>query len=86
MFRYDTDYTEADWRHEADAAELAMLDADARDMQEYPAPLSAMESANSKRYLAWGLDFADEAGPIGMTLERRQSVTQVKIERRKVAA
>lgn len=66
MFFYDNEYTEADWRHEADAQELAMLDADARDMQEYPAPLSAMESAESKRYLAWGPDFADDAGPIGI--------------------
>lgn len=66
MFYYNTEYTELDHQHEADAAELAMLDADARDMQEYPAPLSVMESAESKRYLAWGSEFADEAGPIGM--------------------
>ncbi len=76
MFRYDDDYTEADYRHEADAQELAMLDADARDMQEYPAPLSVMESAAAKRYLAWGPEFADDAGPIGMTstpaTERKQ--------------
>lgn len=38
MFRYDPDYTESDWRHEADARELAELDADRRDMQEYPPP------------------------------------------------
>lgn len=38
MFTYDNDYTESDWRHEADARELAELDADRRDMQEYPAP------------------------------------------------
>lgn len=66
MFSYDNDYTEDAYRYEADAAELAMRDADARDMQEYPAPLTEMESAQSKLYLAWGPDFADDAGPIGM--------------------
>lgn len=36
MFLYDhPDYTESTWRHEADTLELAMLDADRRDMQEY---------------------------------------------------
>lgn len=38
MFRYDHPYTELDWRYEADARELAELDRDRRDMQEYPAP------------------------------------------------
>lgn len=42
MFFYDNEYTEADHRHEADAAELAMLDAEARDMQEYPSPALQM--------------------------------------------
>ena len=42
MFTYDNDYTESDWRHEADAAELAQLDADRRDMAEYPAPALQM--------------------------------------------
>lgn len=69
MFYYDDEYTEADYRHEAEAQELEMLDADARDMQEYPAPLSVMESAESKKYLAWGPEFADDAGPIGMNIE-----------------
>lgn len=38
MFFYDNDYTFDEWQHEADARELAALDADRRDMQEYPAP------------------------------------------------
>jgi len=38
MFKYDHEWTELDWRHEADARDLAALDADRRDMQEYPAP------------------------------------------------
>lgn len=40
MFHYDNDFTEIEWRHEADARELAQLDRDRRDMQEYlPPPL-----------------------------------------------
>lgn len=38
MFQYDNDYTEANWRHEADARELAELDRDRRDMRETPMP------------------------------------------------
>lgn len=56
MFLYDHPYSEQTWRHDADARELAERDADRRDMQE---PLEAT------RYLAWGPEFADEAGPIG---------------------
>lgn len=81
MFRYDSDYTEATHQYEADAAELAMLDADRRDMQEYPAPLSALEAAESKRYLAWGSDFADDAGPIGMN----GAISQTQREQREAA-
>jgi len=68
MFYYDDAWTERDWQHEADARELAELDADRRDMAEYPAPesLVTMENPNLKRYLAWGPEFADDAGPIGM--------------------
>lgn len=42
-FYYDNEFTEQDWRHEADARELTALDADRRDMQEYPAPPLQME-------------------------------------------
>lgn len=68
MFTYDDEYTEQDWMYEADARELAELDADRRDMAEYPAPesLVTMENPALKRYLAWGPEFADDAGPIGM--------------------
>ena len=38
MFQYDNDYTESNWRHEADARELAELDRDRRDMRETPMP------------------------------------------------
>lgn len=67
MFHYDDEWTERNWRHEADARELAELDADRRDMNEYPKPLTAMESAAAKKYLLWGSECADDAGPIGMT-------------------
>jgi len=43
MFTYDPEYTESLWRHEADARELAELDADRRDMAEYPAPALQMK-------------------------------------------
>jgi hypothetical protein len=43
VFTYDNEWTEQDWRHEADARELAELDADRRDMQEYPAPALQMK-------------------------------------------
>jgi len=59
MFLYDHPHSEQTWRHDADARELAERDADRRDMQEYPEHLETL------RYLAWGPEFADDAGPIG---------------------
>jgi hypothetical protein len=44
MFQYDNPYLESDWRHEADARELAQLDADRRDMQETPPPVITLRS------------------------------------------
>ena len=66
MFQYDSDWTEQDWRHEADARELAQLDADRRDMAETPCPedLITLEDPAAKRYLAIGGVFLDDAGPI----------------------
>ena len=42
-FYYDNEFTESQWRHEADTRELSALDADRRDMQEYPAPALQMK-------------------------------------------
>ncbi len=68
MFTYDHDYTETDYRYEADTRELAALDADRRDMEETPAPedVIIMEDPAAKHYLAIGGVFADNQGPIGM--------------------
>lgn len=69
MFTYDNEYTEQDWRFECLADELAERDRDRHDMEEYPAPLTEMEAAESRKYAEIGPLFADEAGPIGMSLE-----------------
>jgi hypothetical protein len=83
MFLYDSPYLESSWRHEADERELAELDADRRDMQEVlildePARI---ESAESLRYLAWGPDFADDAGPIGMHESKIEQAIRHKLQR-----
>lgn len=72
MFTYDNEYTEQQWRWEALADELVERDRDRRDMEEYPAPLTAMEAAEARKYTEIGPLFADEAGPIGMSLETPQ--------------
>ena len=69
MFVYDSEFSEQDWRFECLADELAERDRDRRDMEEYPAPLTAMEAAEARKYAEIGPLFADEAGPIGMKLE-----------------
>ena len=72
MFQYDNDFTYDEYRYEADARELAARDADRRDMEETPAPedVIMMEDPAAKYYLAIGGVFADNAGPVGMVIDK----------------